>query len=143
MFRFVLEGTVPLRDTVNDTSLVVGYERRYPLTKAVVPDADCCAAGMPSTVIRMFHRASASAVCIWSIWVRENVVAPAGITAIVITACCPLPATSGGTDGKDSFVSTSAAAAGDPIRSITAVRNRTIILPEKDIPMMEYAASHR
>jgi hypothetical protein len=40
--------------------------------------------------------------------------------------------------------------AGDPIRSIAATRNRTVTipacagdLPEKNILMMEYAASHR
>jgi hypothetical protein len=42
-------GTFPSMVIRRDTSLVVGYERRYPLTKALVPDADCCAAGTPST----------------------------------------------------------------------------------------------
>jgi len=49
-FVSALAGTVPSKITVTDTSLVVGYERRYPLTNALVPDADCCAAGMPLTM---------------------------------------------------------------------------------------------
>ncbi len=44
------EGTIPSRVIRRATSLVVGYERRYPFTNAEVPDADCCAAGMPSTM---------------------------------------------------------------------------------------------
>jgi hypothetical protein len=98
----------------------------------------------------MFHRAFVRGVCIWSMWVREKVVAPAGITAIVVTACCSSPPMSGGTGENDTFVITSAARAGDPIRSIAAARNRTVTvpacagdLPEKNILMMEYAASHR
>src|SRR5208337_457279 len=43
-------GTVPLIVIWRTTSLVVGYDRRYPLTNAAVPDADCCAAEMPSTM---------------------------------------------------------------------------------------------
>ena len=116
------------------------------MTNAAVPDADCCAAGIPLTITRMFHQAFTRSVCIWSVWDRANVVAPEGIMVIVFTACCPLPATSGGAGEKDSFVNTSVAAAGEPIRSATDMRIRTaaapadagdlpgIGIPMKDVP---------
>jgi len=98
----------------------------------------------------MFHRAFTRSVCIWSVWYREKVVAPAGIIAIVFTACCPSPETSGGAGEKDSFVNTSVAAAGEPIRRATDMRIRMAVappdtgdLPGIDMPMKECTAAHR
>src|SRR5208283_2111404 len=96
----------------------------------------------------MSHRASTSPVCIWSEWYRENVVAPEGIIVMELVVYWTLPGASGRTGEKDTFVSTSVAAAGGaPVRRNREVRNRiattmrrTGDLPGKDIPVQVFAS---
>jgi hypothetical protein len=63
------------------------------------------------------------------VWVREKVVAPDGITVIVITECCPSLPVSGGMGENDSFVITSVAAAGELMKREIAARIRITVTP--------------
>lgn len=113
----------------------------------MAPDADCCAAGIPFTIIWMFHFASSSPVCIWSIWVRENVVAPEGIIVAELIAYCPLPGTIGGAGEKTVPVRTSVALVREPKIAPSKMRMKTPINPHltedllgNDISILEFAS---
>jgi hypothetical protein len=97
----------------------------------------------------MFHRASRRPVCIRSVWCKEKVVAPEGITVTELVAICTLPGTSGGAGEKAVVVKTSVAEDGEPTRrrretSISIVSNPQPKgdFPGKDIPVQEFAPGH-